>query len=226
MAKHGAMRVIRVLDVVEEAPSTATIYFRDRACASAAPGQFVMVYVPGLEEVPMSLSTMRPDGTASITVKAVGDTTKALVELEPGSKLGLRGPFGRGFRLEGSRPLLVGAGTGAAPIMPLAELMASSGLRPKLILAARTEGELLFLERALKALGPDGVEVATEDGSAGHKGLATDLARELLDLLGRYYPEERLAEADRSGRAIAQTDLSEPVSASPAPVDTASPDSG
>jgi len=185
MAKHGSMRTIRVLDVVEEAPNTATVYFRDRVCASAVPGQFVMVYVPGLEEVPMSLSTIRPDGTASITVKAVGETTKALVELKPGSRLGLRGPFGRGFRLEGSRPLLVGAGTGAAPIMPLAELMASSGLKPKLVLAARTKGELLFLDRALKALGPDGVKIATEDGSAGYKGLATDLARELL-ATGRY----------------------------------------
>jgi len=179
------MRVVRVLRSVEEAPSVRTIYFRDGLCASATPGQFVMVYVPGLEEVPMSLSTIRPDGLVSITVKAVGPTTRALSELGPGSRLGIRGPFGRGFRLEGRRPLLVGAGTGAAPVMPLAELMASSGLEPTLILAAKTGREILFLERAQRALGQRAVEVATEDGSMGFKGLATELAGELLST-GQY----------------------------------------
>jgi len=128
----------------------------------------------------MSLSTIRPDGLASITVKVVGPTTKALSELKPGSKLGIRGPFGTGFRPEGHRPLLVGAGTGAAPIMPLAELMASSGLRPTLVLAAKTEEEGVFLERARAIRGLGGLEIATEDGSLGFKGLAKDLVAELL----------------------------------------------
>jgi len=181
------MRVVRVLRSVEEAPSVRTIYFRDELCALATPGQFIMVYVPGLEEVPMSLSTIGPDGLVSITVKVVGPTTRALSELRPGSKLGIRGPFGTGFRLEGRKPLLVGAGTGAAPIMPLAELMASAGLRPTLVLAAKTEREIIFLERAERALGPDGVKVATEDGSLGFKGLATGVVAELL-AKGHYDP--------------------------------------
>ncbi len=183
--RPGSPRAITVLKVVDEGPRTRTIYFRDLLCASASPGQFVMIYVPGLEEVPMSLSTIRPDGLASITVKAVGETTRALLEVGPGSRLGLRGPFGRGFSLEGKRPLLIGAGTGAAPIMPLAELMASSGLKPKLVLAARTKGEILFLDRAVRALGEEQVEVATEDGSLGRRGTALDLARELI-ATGRY----------------------------------------
>ena len=189
--------------MVQETPTTTTIYFVDELCASAQPGQFVMVYVPGHEEVPMSLSTMRPDGLASITVKVVGPTTRALSTLKPGDRLGLRGPFGRGFRLEGRRPLLVAGGTGAAPLMPLAEQMASAGLRPRLILAARSAQDLLFLDRAREALGTDDVLVATEDGSMGFKGLATELAaRELSE--GHY---DALYACGREPMLVALLDL-------------------
>ena len=177
MAKAGRMRAVEVLEAVRETPTTTTIYFVDELCASARPGQFVMIYVPGLEEIPMSLSTIRPDGLASITVKAVGETTRALQGLSSGDELGVRGPFGHGFELEGRRPLLVGGGTGVAPLMPLVELMTSSGLSPKLIIAAKSRGDLLFLNRAIEALGEENVLVATEDGSMGFKGLATELAR-------------------------------------------------
>jgi len=177
----GRRRAVEVLRVVRETPRTTTIYFRDPLCAQAAPGQFVMVYVPGLEEVPMSLSTIRPDGLASISVSIAGETTRALSDVKPGSLLGLRGPFGRGFRISGRKPLLVGGGTGIAPLMPLAELMASAGLKPTFLMAARTREDLLFLERAERALGPENIRIATEDGSLGFRGLATELAGILLE---------------------------------------------
>ncbi len=180
MTRPGRMRAIRVLEAVRETPTTTTIYFVDELCASAAPGQFVMLYVPGLEEVPMSLSTIGRDGLVSVTVKAVGETTKALQDVGPGDELGIRGPFGRGFRMEGRRPLIVGGGTGIAPLMPLVELMVSAGLEPKLIIAARSREDILFLDRAVEALGEEGVLVATEDGSMGFRGLATELARREL----------------------------------------------
>ena len=180
MTRPGRMRVIRVLEAVRETPTTTTIYFVDELCASAAPGQFVMLYVPGLEEVPMSLSTIGRDGLVSVTVKAVGETTKALQDVGPGDELGIRGPFGRGFRMEGRRPLIVGGGTGIAPLMPLVELMVSAGLEPKLIIAARSREDILFLDRAVEALGEEDVLVATEDGSMGFRGLATELARREL----------------------------------------------
>ena len=174
--RSGALRAVEVLEVAEEARDITTLKLRDPLCASARPGQFVMIYVPGLEEVPMSLSAIGPGPQIAITVKAVGETTKALSELQPGSKLGLRGPFGRGFKPIGRKPLVVGGGVGLAPLMPLIEVMASSGLRPTLIMGARTADELPFLARARGVLGPEHVEVATEDGSLGFRGLATELA--------------------------------------------------
>ena len=180
--RPGRLRQVRVLKVARHGREVATIWFRDELCASAQPGQFVMVFVPGYEEVPMSLSAMGPDGLASITVRAVGPTTRELVAMRPGAPLGLRGPFGRGFRPKPGvrKPLLVGAGTGAAPIMPLAERLLASGVRPVFLMAARTRGELFFLGQARELLGPDGVRVATEDGSIGFRGLATELAERLL----------------------------------------------
>lgn len=189
---------MRVLRVVEETDGITTLVFKDQICASARPGQFIMVYVPDLEEVPMSLSAIGPGALASITVKAVGETTRALSNLKPGSLIGIRGPFGRGFSIEGRRPLVVGGGVGLAPLMPLLEALVASGLRPKLIMGARTGSELPFLSRARGLLGPGQVRVATEDGSLGSRGLATDLAAEELaggqyDVLYACGPEAMLA---------------------------------
>jgi len=87
--------------------------------------------------------------------------------------------------------------------MPLAEQMASAGLRPRLILAARSAQDLLFLDRAQEALGADDVLVATEDGSMGFKGLATELAtRELSE--GHY---DALYACGREPMLVALLDL-------------------
>ena len=59
---------------------------------SFTPGQFVMVWIPGIDEIPMALSSEN-----TITVQKAGDATAAMFELEPGDKLGIRGPFGNGF---------------------------------------------------------------------------------------------------------------------------------
>ncbi|HOS81810.1 MAG TPA: dihydroorotate dehydrogenase electron transfer subunit, partial [Methanolinea sp.] len=81
---------VRITRVVRETPSVATFAF-DREF-SFVPGQFVMVWVPGVDEVPMALSS-----PSSITVQRVGDATAALFRLGPGDSIGIRGPFGNGF---------------------------------------------------------------------------------------------------------------------------------
>lgn len=175
------VRIVDVERVVEEAPTVKTIYFRDAACAGAVPGQFVMVWIPGVDEVPMSLSTIKPNGLASITVARVGEATEALHRLKPGDKIGVRGPFGRGFTITTGRCLVVGGGTGMAPLIPLTERLTKVGADVTLILGARTTGEVILLESAKKALGGRGrLIVTTEDGSRGVRGLATEPAEELL----------------------------------------------
>jgi dihydroorotate dehydrogenase electron transfer subunit len=79
-----------------------------------SPGQFVMVWVPGVDEIPMALSSEN-----TITVQNAGDATSAMFNLGTGDKLGIRGPFGNGFT-KGEKVLAIAGGVGAAPLLPLA----------------------------------------------------------------------------------------------------------
>src|SRR5829696_4408015 len=107
---------------------------------------------------------------------AVGPGTHRLGELEPGEELWLSGPFGVGFRpvpASDHRPVLVGGGIGAAPILALADELDSGttvllGFRS----AAHADAAELFAAT---------VAVATDDGSRGRHALVTDLLREELD---------------------------------------------
>ena len=60
------------------------------------PGQFVMAWIRGVDEIPMALSYDN-----AITVQKVGPATSALFELGEGDSIGIRGPFGNGFRIKG-----------------------------------------------------------------------------------------------------------------------------
>jgi dihydroorotate dehydrogenase electron transfer subunit len=77
--------------IKQETPSVRTFFFDTPY--SFVPGQFVMVWVPGTDEIPMALSSEN-----SITVQNVGDATSALFKLQKGGMLGIRGPFGMVFQ--------------------------------------------------------------------------------------------------------------------------------
>jgi len=82
-------------------------------------GQFNMLYLFGVGEVPISIMGWR-DGLLMHTIRAVGQVTTPLVELEAGSDIGLRGPFGHGWPLthmEGRDLVFITAGLGCAPVV-------------------------------------------------------------------------------------------------------------
>lgn len=177
--RPDTMRVKRLTAVKKEAEETVSLHFSDELCSHASPGQYVMVWNPEAEEVPMSLSSMEHDGTSSVLVRQVGESTRALCGLKRGDRIGLRGPFGNGYTIHGSSPLIVAGGTGAAPLTPLAEKMASERLRPTFVLGARSEDQLVYRGRLEKLLGRD-LLIATDDGSSGFKGLASEYAAKLM----------------------------------------------
>ena len=118
-----------------------------------APGQFAMVWAPGVGEVPISFSAVRDD-LLSVTIRAVGATTTALCDARPGSVLGLRGPFGNGWSpVDPDRPVVVvTGGIGLAPLRHHIESLlaerrdrARSGLT--LVIGARTPAEIPFREQ-------------------------------------------------------------------------------
>lgn len=149
----------------------------------AEPGQFVMVWLPGIDEKPFSLAAANP---VSLTIAAAGPFSRAIHALQTGDVLWLRGPLGRGFHLPEKMTgdlVLVGGGYGVAPLRFLAETARARGFFVRAIVGAQTAADLLAVD-ALAALGAL-VIPTTEDGSAGRRGLVTHA---LADVLATSFP--------------------------------------
>jgi NAD(P)H-flavin reductase len=98
------------------------------------PGQFFMVEAPGrVLPRPMSLC-LAPPGELAFLLDPVGPGTRALAAVEPGDRLHVFGPLGNGFRLDVTRPLLVGGGIGVAPLPYLSDTLK----QPPAVLGFRT----------------------------------------------------------------------------------------
>lgn len=179
--KNNEMRIVKIHKVKTEARNVKTIFFEDKLSASAEPGQFLMVWIPGVDEIPLSVSSTLGK-IASITVKEVGEATRALNRMKKGENLGIRGPFGSHFRVAGKNALVVGGGIGTAPLFMLVTKLLNNGVKATIIEGAKTRSEILF-EDQLSALRDErGLKVifTTDDGSYGTKGLATDAAEKCL----------------------------------------------
>jgi dihydroorotate dehydrogenase electron transfer subunit len=170
-------QVLPIRRIVEETPTVKTFYLPWKF-EEEIPGQFLMVW-NFHDEKPMSISSIDPvNGEVGISVKMVGPFTQALHKLQENDKLGLRGPYGTGFEITGSRVLAVGGGIGMAPVAAFSEEASRRGVHMDTITAATTRSEILFVERLEKA----GATVfpTTDDGSHGFCGFATELAEKLI----------------------------------------------
>lgn len=164
----------RIRDIRDESPTVRT--FTLDGDLPADPGQFVMAWLPGVSEKPFSLVD---DAPITLTIARVGPFTAAAHRLRPGDRLWIRGPYGRGFALLSRQAVLAGGGYGAAPLAFLARRLRAGGAAVDVVLGAKCAGDLVLQER-FRAAGCR-VHLATEDGSLGHRGLATDVAERLLD---------------------------------------------
>lgn len=116
-----------------------------------APGQFNMLYVHGVGEVPISISG-DPDRCDRVvhTTRIVGAVTRAMHRLRPGDEIGLRGPFGTPWPLdaaEGHDVVIVAGGIGLAPLRPVVYRIIAARERferVSLLYGARTPRDLLF----------------------------------------------------------------------------------
>lgn len=138
------------------------------ACATAGPGQFAMIEPsPGTFPVtrrPLTISSCDPaSGTMSFTFAVAGGGTRLLSELRPGCIVRILAPLGRGYETSAGRWLLVGGGMGTAGFPFLLDRLDSAVV----LAGSSTAGRLVCL--------PPGTSVATEDGSAGRRGLVTGL---------------------------------------------------
>lgn len=169
-------RVTTILSHSQETPSITTITFKDSF--PIMPGQFYMVWIPGLDEIPMSVSLIS-ESLKGITFRKVGDATEALSQCQKGSKIGVRGPYGNGFSLTAKHPLFVAGGTGGAMLAPAIEQYQKQKTQTTVIIGAKTSSDLFF-EQRLSTAGAN-VLISTDDGSKGYHGFASDLATATLE---------------------------------------------
>jgi len=109
--------------VIDETPTIKTLVVRPEKVIPFRSGQFMQLTMPGLGEAPFtpSSSPNRPE-TLEFTILKMGAVTAALLEIEAGRTVGLRGPFGKGYPVEkfkGKDVLIVGGGVGLAPLRSL-----------------------------------------------------------------------------------------------------------
>ena len=191
--------VCPIRSVHVETPSTVTLRFDFPSPAD--PGQFVMVWLPGDDELPMSLSY--PGEPKGVTIKAMGASSRRALALRPGQPLGIRGPYGDRFDTSPRRILVVGGGSGTAVLAPAAEEALANGSDVVAARGATTAAELLF-EQRLRSAGAR-IELATDDGSTGAPGYVTAVAERLLaaqpfDVVWTCGPEIMMAKVIASAR--------------------------
>ncbi|MEM1539827.1 MAG: dihydroorotate dehydrogenase electron transfer subunit [Candidatus Bathyarchaeia archaeon] len=182
LTKANKLRTTRLLSIRTESPTVKTFAFKDRLCAKAKPGQFLMLWIPGVDEIPLSIfDTNEEEEVVSVAVKRVGEATQVLHDKKVGNIIGVRGPFGNSFTPSTGRILIVGGGIGIAPLSFLARKLASSKkAKITMVVGAKTKSELLFLEELKEVCGEANVLAATEDGSYGVRDVASNLAEKVL----------------------------------------------
>jgi len=175
--------------VVDETPTVRTLYFHDSVLDDVLPGQFAMVWIPGVNELPMSVMVGKDHNEVGFTVRKRGESSTALYNLKVGDIIGVRGPYGNSFDIKADNTiLLIGGGTGLVPLMRLisyAGVLSDYTVSEITVLMGSRTKEEVFFEKVAKELTPKDSHVkvisVTEDGSYGEKGYVTDVLEKLLE---------------------------------------------
>jgi len=176
----NSMRTTEIVQVRTESPSVKTFAFLDKPCSKAKPGQFIMLWLPGIDEIPLSVMDVS-NGLVSVSVKQVGDATKHMHNLEAGATVGVRGPFGNNFTESRGKVLLISGGTGTAPLLFLAKQLSAKTERISFVEGAKTRNELLFIKELGGICKEKSFITTTDDGTYGLQCMVTEPLANLLD---------------------------------------------
>ncbi|MCV7091183.1 FAD/NAD(P)-binding protein [Mycobacterium interjectum] len=184
----------RVRSRVVESPDSATLCLEPvgEALRTPQPGEFMMLYAFGVGEAAISISgdPSVTDGSITHTIRAVGAVSRALHNAEPGSVVGVRGPFGTTWGLDeaaGRDLVMVAGGVGLCPLRP-AVLGALAGRarygKVTLVVGARSRADFVFVDQLEKWAQDPQIELhVTVDvpvqGWRGEVGLVTEPLRRL-----------------------------------------------
>ena len=143
-------------------------------------GQFVHIRVPGFTlRRPISICEVNADkGTLRILFDIRGEGTRAMADMRVGDMIDIMGPLGNGFELldPSKKAVVVGGGIGVPPMLQTAK---HYGENATAIIGFRNK-DLIVLEEDFKKQG-NPVMLCTDDGTAGHHGLVTDLLKQRIE---------------------------------------------
>jgi dihydroorotate dehydrogenase electron transfer subunit len=180
---------VKIKKIINECYNVKTFFFNIKEVnvknyIHPKPGQFVMVWVPGVDEVPMSLSSFDKKGNWSITVKNVGKCTDALHKLKINDYIGIRGPLGTYFHVSKGKSqiiYLIGGSIGMAPLKCLSTVLVESNLNFNIIEGAKIHQDLLYKEYFNPQIESfSKVIYCTDDGSYGIKGIVSEVFEQEL----------------------------------------------
>jgi len=177
-------RRVNVKEKIRENDKTFTLLFDYEL--NVLPGQFAMVWLPNIDEFPMSFSYI--GNFKGFTFKVIGEGTEKLSHLEKGDQFFIRGPYGSGYREKGNSALYIAGGTGISSLAPFIE--SSHFKRKVVVIGARSRNDLYFIERISK--NADELIIFTEDGSYGLKGVVTDALSDNFDSVYACGPEKMI----------------------------------
>ncbi len=179
---HNHTTIVTVEKVIDETPTVRTLVFSDDVMSNVLRGQFAMVWIPGINELPMSVMISQEPGKAAFTVRKHGPASTGLFNIKEGQQIGIRGPYGNSFDLKKGKLLLVGGGTGLVPMMRLLSFVKPTD-DVTVLIGAKSKDEVFFEDFANSMLekNPHKVLVSTDDGSYGEKGFVTDLVEKLVN---------------------------------------------
>ena len=198
--KTGRQIISTIIDIKNECESGDVKSFTIElgiynAKFEAKPGQFVMVWILGIDEIPMSISDLNYTYNEQlniytnhlvISVKKVGDATEKFHALKIGDKIGIRGPFGNSYSLKPGIAIIVGGGVGSASIKFLIKSTMLEENRKLLtnvfiIEGCKTAKELLFKDWLQSQIEQSSLSFCTDDGSFGHAGFCSARLKNLVE---------------------------------------------
>ena len=167
-----------IIDIKIENKFVKSIFFEYNK--NVKPGQFFMIWIPTIDEIPMSVSFIDKKIKA-ITFKNVGNATNILNKYKIGDKIGIRGPYGNGFHINKNNKnkiYFISGGTGIATLAPVIDYVNDNNLTYHILLGFKNKNEIFFEKRFKKITNQ--INISTNDGSKGFHGNVTDLSKEII----------------------------------------------
>ena len=195
---ENIVKTVRIKRIINDCKGVKTLIFNMKENSlehykTPKPGQFVMIWVPSIDEVPMSISGCDERSNWSITVKNVGECTNAIYKLKIGDYIGVRGPLGNYFKIPKDKTkniFLIAGGIGIAPLRFLLTELSRLNYQFKIIQGAKVGSELIHIDE-FSNLETNNSEIlyCTDDGSYGIEGFASVTFENLI----REFSEQSLS---------------------------------